>query len=121
MKHVEFAPDLGARFVIGGKALAFTGDTFPTENINVLARNADLLVHDSSYSATLNPDYAPGVFGHSTAQWSARGAASDGAKHLALVNIDAMYAGRQSVFLAEAQQEFDGRVSIPVAGTLFSF
>ena len=121
MKHVEFAPDLGARFEIGSKTLAFTGDTFPTENINVLARDADLLVHDSSFSATLNPDYAPGAFGHSTAQWSARGAASAGAKHLALVHIDASYAGRQSVLLAEAQQEFDGQVSVPIAGTLYSF
>jgi ribonuclease Z len=121
MRHTEFAPDLGARFEIGKRALAFTGDTFPTPAILDLARDADILVHDSSYSATLNPDYATGVFGHSTAQLSARHAAQANAAHVALVHIDHIYAGQQAVFLEEAQREFTGRVSIPLAGTLYSF
>lgn len=121
MKHTNFAPDLGARFEVDGRAFAFTGDTSPTENIVTLARDADLLVHDSSYSATLNPEHAGGPYGHSTAQISARNAAGANARHLALVHIDAMYEGKQKVFLEEAQHEFNGRVSVPVAGTLFSF
>jgi ribonuclease Z len=121
MRHTEFAPDLGARFEVDSKAVAFTGDTFPNDNIVKLAQDADLLVHDSSYSATLNPEYAAGTFGHSTAQISARNAATANAKHVALVHIDAMYEGQQKIFLEEARREFSGRVSAPVAGTLFSF
>jgi ribonuclease Z len=121
MQHSKFAPDLGVRIETEGKALAFTGDTLPCENIVELACNADLLVHDSSYSATLNPEYAAGVYGHSTAQICARNARDANVKHLALVHIDAMYQGKLPVFLAEAEREFPGRVSIPTSGTLFSF
>ncbi|MCL4505066.1 MAG: MBL fold metallo-hydrolase [Chloroflexi bacterium] len=121
MNHAEFAPDLGARFEVSGKVLAFTGDTSPNDNIATLARDADLLVHDSTYSATLNPDYAAGIFGHSTAQISGRSAFASNARHLALVHIDAIYEGKVQTLLQEAQHEFIGRVSIPVAGTLFTF
>ena len=121
MNHAAFAPDIGVRLEVAGKVLAFTGDTSPTENIVILARDADLLVHDSTYSATLNPDYAAGVFGHSTAQISGRNASASNTLHLALVHIDAIYEGKQQVLLQEAQHEFNGRVSIPVAGTLYTF
>ena len=121
MLHSDFAPDLGARFEIDGKVLAFTGDTTPTDNVIPLAMDADLLVHDSTYSATLNPEFAAGIYGHSTAQISARHASRANVKHLALVHIDATYTGKQQVFLEEAQREFAGRVSVPVAGTLYSF
>ncbi len=121
LNHAEFAPDLGARFEIGGKVLAFTGDTSPTDNILVLARDADLLVHDSTYCATLNPEFSAGIYGHSTAQISARNATAAGVRRLALAHIDALYEGRQQVLLEEAQRDYRGQVSIPVAGTLFSF
>jgi ribonuclease BN (tRNA processing enzyme) len=121
LNHAEFAPDLGARFEIDGRVLAFTGDTSPTENIVKLARDADLLVHDSTYSATLNPEFAAGIYGHSTAQISARNAEAAGVRRLALVHIDAIYEGKQKVFLTEATQKYNGAVSIPVAGTLFTF
>ncbi len=121
MNHAEFAPDLGARFEVGGKVLAFTGDTSPCRDIAALGQDADLLVHDSTYSATLNPEFAEGVFGHSTAQISGRSAGAAHARHLALVHIDAIYAGKQTVLLQEAQREFEGHVSVPIAGTLYTF
>jgi ribonuclease Z len=121
MLHSEFAPDLGVRIEVDGKVLVFTGDTSPTNNVIELARDADLLVHDSTYSATLNPEFVAGVYGHSTAQISARHAAKANVKHLALVHIDAIYQSKQRVLLEEAQYHFKGRVSIPVAGTLYSF
>jgi ribonuclease Z len=121
LNHAEFAPDLGARFEIDGKILVFTGDTSPTDNIIALAREADLLAHDSSYCATLNPEFAAGIYGHSTAQISARNATAAGVRRLALVHVDALYEGKQQALLQEAQRDYSGQVSIPVAGTLFSF
>lgn len=121
LNHSEFAPDLGVRFEIGDKTLVFTGDTISTEKVVELACGADLLVHDASYSATLNPEYAEGVYGHSTAQISARNATAANVKHLALVHVDALYEGRQTALLDEARREFAGRVSMPVEGTLYSF
>jgi ribonuclease BN (tRNA processing enzyme) len=120
MRHHEFAPVLGARFEVNGKVVAFTGDTMPNENIITLARDADLLVHDATYCATLNPEYAGGAFGHSTAQDAARHAAQASTRHLALVHIDSMYAGTIAALIDEAQRAYTGRVSAPVAGTLYA-
>jgi ribonuclease BN (tRNA processing enzyme) len=121
MQHNEFAPVLGVRFEADGHAFAFTGDTMPTDAVVALARDADLLVHDSTYSATLNPESAQGMYGHSTAQTAARNARAANAKHLALIHLDAMYQGKEQTFLEEARREYAGRVSIPTAGTLFTF
>jgi len=121
LNHAEFAPDLGVRFEVDGKVLVFTGDTSPTENIVTLARDADLLVHDSTYCATLNPEFSEGIYGHSTAQIAARNAKAAGVRRLALVHIDALYEGKQQSLLREAQQEYGGHASIPIAGTLFTF
>ncbi|HEY3342734.1 MAG TPA: MBL fold metallo-hydrolase, partial [Anaerolineae bacterium] len=121
MRHHAYAPVMGARFEVDGHAFAFTGDTMPTDAIITLAHDADLLVHDATFSATLNPEHAQGAFGHSTAQIAARNAAAANVKHLALIHIDARYQGKESIFLEEARREFTGQVSIPTGGTLFTF
>jgi ribonuclease Z len=118
MAHADFAPALGLRIEVRGQGvLAFTGDTLPNANIiEVLARDADLLVHESTYCATLHPAYAEGAYGHSTAQIAGRNARAANAKRLALVHVDAMYAGREQALLEEARREFAGEVCLPVAG-----
>ena len=121
LRHHEFAPVLGARFEVDGKVLTFTGDTMPTDNVIKLARDADLLVHDSTYSATLNPEHAEGAFGHSTALNAALHAKLANVKHLALVHIDSIYEGKVPILIEEAERKFSGRVSAPVAGTLYTF
>lgn len=120
MRHSKFAPVLGLRIEtrkqFGDHAVAFSGDTGYNDNIALLARDADLLVHESAYCATLNPEYSEGAFGHSTAQIAGRNATAANARRLALVHIDALYEGRQSDLIAEATREFDGPVFAPVAG-----
>lgn len=120
MTHSAFAPVLGLRIEtrnqFGNHVVAFTSDTGPNETIATLAQDADLLVHESAYSATLDPAYANGAFGHSTAQIAARNARRARAKRLALVHIDAKYEGSQRTFIEEAEREFDGEVCVPVAG-----
>ena len=120
MAHSDFAPSLGLRIEtrrrFGSHAIAFTGDTGPNENIVLLGRDADLLVHEAGYSATLNPEYAQGVYGHSTAQIAGRNAQAAGAKRLALVHVDAMYEGRELTLIEEARREFGGEVCLPIAG-----
>ena len=96
--------------------LAFTGDTGPNDNIVPLAQGANLLVHEAAYSATLNPEFKDGVYGHSTAQIAGQNATAAHVGQLVLVHIDARYEGQQAVFVDEAAQEFAGKVSVPVAG-----
>jgi ribonuclease Z len=120
MTHSEFAPVIGLRIEtrnqFGNHAVAFTGDTSPNENILPLAKEADLLVHESAYCAALNPEFGDGIYGHSTARTAGRNARAAGAKKLALVHIDAMYEGREPALLEEACDAFGGPVCVPIAG-----
>ncbi len=120
MRHSDFAPSVGLRIETGApferRVIAFTGDTMPNENVLLLAAQADLLVHEAAYSATLNPEFAAGAHGHSTAQIAGRNAQAAAARRLALTHIDAMYEDKQAVLLEEAKREFSGAVFIPVEG-----
>lgn len=120
MQHSDFAPVLGVRIEtrgpFGEHAIAFTGDTLPNPNIELLAQNADLLVHEATLSATLEPQYAEGAYGHSTAQIAGRNARAAHAQRLALTHIEAATLEQRQVLLEEAQREFEGQVFIPVPG-----
>ncbi|MGQ9816261.1 MAG: MBL fold metallo-hydrolase [Candidatus Roseilinea sp.] len=124
MCHSPFAPALGLRFEIGAppaqKVLAFTGDTGPCDNIAPLAQDADLLLHEATFSARLRPEFASGAFGHSTAQIAGRNAAAARARRLALVHIDVSEEGQESLFVEEAAAEYSGPVSAPFAGVQFT-
>lgn len=124
MRHAPLAPALGLRFEIGAppaqKVIAFTGDTGPCDNIALLAQDADLLLHEANFSARLRPEFASGAFGHSTAQIAGRNAAAARARRLALVHIDVSEEGQESLFVEEAAAEYDGPVSAPFAGVLFT-
>lgn len=116
MKHSTFAPVSGLRLEFGDTVLAFTSDTEPCEAVLSLARDADLLVHDSTYSVTINPETVNGMYGHSTAQVAGRHAALAGAKRLALVHQHSRYQGQDSIFVQEAAREFGGIVFVPQEG-----
>jgi len=128
MQHSAWAPTLGARFEIRPPAaaeavtLAFTADTGPTDAVLALARDADLLVHDACYSETLNPERAGGKV-HATAAEAARHAERAGARHLALVHVDAaaIEGGQRDIYLSEAAACFKGRVSLPAATHTLEF
>ncbi len=119
MKHTDFAPVSALRVEYGGRVVAFTGDTGPCPNVVLLARGADLLLHEATYSATLDPELPDGLHGHSTAQGAGRAAAAAGVPRLALVHLSAHYDGRQDVLIAEAAREFAGEVTAPAAGAVY--
>jgi ribonuclease Z len=119
LEHSSFAPVSGLRVEAGGRAVAFTGDTAPCANVALLARGADLLLHEAAYSATLDPQLHDGLHGHSTARSAGRAAAAAGARRLALVHLSAHYDGRQDVLIAEAAREFSGDVTAPAAGAVY--
>jgi len=119
MEHTPSAPDSGLRVEAAGRVVAFTGDTGPCANVVPLARGADLLLHEATYSTTLDPDLHDGLHGHSTALGAGRAAAAAGARRLALVHLSAHYDGRQDVLIAEAAREFAGEVTAPAAGAVY--
>jgi len=86
-----------------GKSVVYTGDTRPTLSIIELSRNADLLIHDSTYTS----EYRELAIerGHSTAQEAAEVALIAGVKSLALVHISRRC--DEEEILKEAREVFE--------------
>jgi ribonuclease Z len=125
MAHTPFAPDIGLRFEIAlsdgtRRVAALTGDTGPCANVALLARDADLLVHEATFSADLRPELADGAHGHSTARIAGRQAAAARAKRLALAHIDVAAVGQEIIYIQEAAREFPGPVCAPTDGTVLA-
>lgn len=81
-----------------GRIVAILGDTRQTKNAIWLARDADVLVHESTFGkdeAKLAHNYY-----HSTSQQAAEIAKQAGAKRLLLNHISARYAGKSAYQLA---------------------
>jgi ribonuclease Z len=107
-------PAVAYRFDLRGGAVAFSGDTAPSETIARLARGADLLVHDATFSGSRSagsnqPD-------HSTPRDAGRIARRAGAGSLALVHLPPEASGLETDIRREASAEFQGNVVIPNDG-----
>jgi ribonuclease BN (tRNA processing enzyme) len=119
MKHSTTSPVLGARIEAAGKVVAFTGDTARTEAVEVLAKAADLLVHDARHSRTFLPSEVQHRF-HTTAGDAGEYAEAAGVKMLALVHIGAEYAGNQAVLVREAREKFVSKTVAPKGGAVIT-
>jgi ribonuclease Z len=97
-----------------GRKVVYTGDTTPTGSTVDVAENADLLVHDATFT-TEREDRAEAT-AHSTAAQAASIARQAGARRLALVHISSRYAGDVSGHEAEADAVFDGYSWVPRDG-----
>ena len=101
-------PVLGLRldFFDKGVSLAFSADTAPSDTVASLATGCDLLIHEASFSATLQPDVSPELFFHSDARQAGQIAARAGAKRLALVHLSSLHSNHRRVLTAEAAETF---------------
>ncbi|MGM0592477.1 MAG: ribonuclease Z [Halobacteriota archaeon] len=97
-----------------GRRLVYTGDTRPLDSTVEAARDADLLVHDSTFAA--DERVRARETGHSTAHEAAQIAARAGAKRLALTHVSSRYAGDATELAREAAATFDGESFVAVDG-----
>ena len=109
-EQVVGAPRPGRRFV-------YTGDTRPTDATVAAATDANLLVHD----ATFTDDEADRArrTAHSTAREAGEVARRANAKRLALTHVSSRYADDVSALEREAREAFDGECFVPEDGQLF--
>ncbi len=87
-----------------GRKVVYTGDTRPCERVVEVARNADLLIHDASFTSELE-DWAKETK-HSTAREAAEVARRAGVRRLILTHISARYKDAKPL-LEEAKEVFE--------------
>ncbi|MFT4931263.1 MAG: ribonuclease Z [Natronomonas sp.] len=97
-----------------GRKIVYTGDTRPVGETVEIGEDADLLIHDATFTDE-RADRA-GETGHSTAGQAAEIARRAGAKRLALVHISSRYAGDVSGHENEADRVCDGEAFVPEDG-----
>jgi ribonuclease Z len=100
-----------------GRTVVYTGDTTPTGSTVDAARDADLLVHDATFTGE-RADRAEAT-AHSTASQAGSIATQADAKRLALVHISSRYTGDVADHETEAREAFDGRAWVPRDGETF--
>jgi len=87
-----------------GRVVVYTGDTRPTERIVEFSRNADVLIHDATFSHKLFERAK--TEGHSTAKEAAEIAAAAAVKRLYLFHISPRYDDDPEQLLSEARSIF---------------
>jgi len=98
-----------------GRRIVYTGDTRPTDTAVEAAENADLLIHDASFTDE-HADRAQRTK-HSTAREAAEVAAEAGARRLAMIHISSRYTADVSDHERQAEEPFSGESFVPDDGT----
>jgi ribonuclease BN (tRNA processing enzyme) len=103
----HWLPNLGLRLTAGGRVLAYTGDTGPSEMVVKLAQDADLLLAEATYLEPVPPDAQPYM---SSANLAARQAAAAGVGRLLLTHL---WPGTDhATALAAASAEYHGNLGV---------
>jgi len=88
-----------------GRIITILGDTSPCDNAVRLAKDADVLVHEATFEATLADKAIE--YGHSTTMHAADAAARAGARRLVLTHFSTRYTDEDAARLEqEAQSRF---------------
>ena len=99
-----------------GPSIAFATDTIPNAATIQLARDCDLLIHESSYSAVLQPDADASMHFHSTARQAGEVARQAGCRRLALIHLGVQVGEHPDVLVEEARADTDLEVIVPEDG-----
>ena len=103
----------GLRISAHGRVLAYTGDTGPCAALDVLTRDADLLLAEASFRhGDPNPDDV-----HLTGREAGEVAARNGVRRLVVTHVPPWYAAADMV--AEAVEVYDGPVAAAEPGASY--
>lgn len=115
--HPPGLPTLSARWEFeGGPTITFITDTRPGDVSVEFARGSDLLIHEASFSATLQPDADPAKHFHSTAKQAGEIARQAGCQRLALVHLGSEIGDHPEILTEEARAGTDLEVIVPEDG-----
>lgn len=108
----HFVPTIGLRILNKrtGRVLAYTCDTEPLPALLELARDADLLIHESAGKG----------FGHSSAEEAGMTAAQSGAKSLYLIHYQVWNTDPEPL-VGEARRFYDGPIHLSRDNDIYEF
>ncbi|MGD2143734.1 MAG: MBL fold metallo-hydrolase [Anaerolineae bacterium] len=119
--HPPDSPTLAARWDFeGGPSITFVTDTRPCTASVQLAQDSDLLIHEASFSAWLDPDANAAEHYHTTAQQAGEVARKAGCKRLAVVHLSPKIGDHPKVVMEEARGGTDLEVIVPEDGERLS-
>jgi ribonuclease Z len=111
------ATTLAARWdFAAGPSVTFVTDTIPNTASIQLAQGSDLLIHEATFSAELQPDADPALHFHSTARQAGEVARQAGCPRLALVHLGSEISDHPDVLVEEARADTDLQVIVPEDG-----
>jgi ribonuclease Z len=115
--YLAGVPTLAARWDFeDGPSVTFVTDTIPNTASIQLAQCSDLLIHEATYSAVLQPDEDPARHFHSTARQAGEVARQADCPRLALVHLGPAISDYPEVLVEEARADTDLRVIVPEDG-----
>jgi ribonuclease Z len=110
-------PTLAARWEwADGPSVTFVTDTVPCEATVQLARDCDLLIHEASFSETLQPDNEAAEHNHSTARKAGDVARGARCKRLALIHLGSDIGDQPDILAQEARAATGLEVIVPQDG-----
>jgi ribonuclease Z len=99
-----------------GPSVTYVTDTIPNTASIQLAEGSDLLIHEATYSAVLQPDADPAMHFHSTARQAGEIARQADCSRLALVHLGPVTGDQPDVLIEEARDGTDLHVIVPEDG-----
>ena len=113
--HRPVEPAFGYKFESGGRTIAISGDTRPSENLIRYAKGADVLVHEAFLTEYFSNTDSPAVAArlrayHTTAEQAGDVATAAGAKLLVLTHL--IPGDNDAEFLRRASQHFKGKIAV---------
>jgi ribonuclease Z len=93
-----------------GRRIAISGDTRPTEALARAAQDADLLIHEATFS--IEEQERALLTRHSTAREAATVARQAGARHLVLTHLSSRYDREPQTLFHEARAVFTGKLDV---------
>ncbi len=112
-RHI--VPGVAYRFSLeNGASVVYSGDTAACEAVVELARGADLLLHDATFSVCVAPELVGPD--HATARDAGEVAHRAGVRRLGLVHLAPRLMGAEAELIREARETFDGEVFVPSDG-----
>jgi ribonuclease Z len=115
--HRPVEPTVAYRIEVGGRAVVLAGDTVPCDGLDVLCRDADVLVHTVTRDDVLRTIPTPRVQEirgyHSSVEQAAQTAARAGVDVLVLTHyVPEMAPGTEDAWREQAAAHFGGRIEL---------